>query len=281
MNADTLLICGTDPYETKTILFTQWIMKGIQNGQKGIFMVPRRTAGVAYAEKNGGLWIDVLPGTDLLVVNAIARIIVENGWEDSRVDPEMGQQQVGLVLRLRSGHAEHAVAMAHDLGQVPDQRVRGLEEWLMLARTSSSWRTPPRSQASTPRRSACRRNGWPSRMTTASRPKTSIMIEKGFYWSNNTGNTQAISALGIICGAGGGRPGQVIGRAGGHQRGGVRGGKYPRNKSPMKLPGRRRRALDTDTYTDGGPYPHGPCDRHDLDPVDVRQPATGGARSTN
>ena len=29
MNAETLFICGTDPYETKTILFTQWIMKGI------------------------------------------------------------------------------------------------------------------------------------------------------------------------------------------------------------------------------------------------------------
>ena len=77
MNAETLLICGTDPYETKTILFTQWIMKGIQRGQKAIFMLPRRTAGVAYAEQNGGLWLDVTPGTDLLVVNAIARIIVD------------------------------------------------------------------------------------------------------------------------------------------------------------------------------------------------------------
>lgn len=83
------------------------------------------------------------------------------------------------------------------------------------------------------------------------RPKTFIMIEKGFYWSNNTGNTNAISSLGIIVGAGG-RPGQVIGRAGGHQRGGLRGGKYPRNKSPEKLPGRRRRALDTDRYLISG-----------------------------
>jgi arsenite oxidase large subunit len=82
MNAETLFICGTDPYETKTILWTQWIMKGIQNGQKTIMMVPRRTAGVAFAEKNGGLWLDVTPGTDLLVINAIARLIVENEWQD-------------------------------------------------------------------------------------------------------------------------------------------------------------------------------------------------------
>ncbi|MDP7602084.1 MAG: molybdopterin-dependent oxidoreductase, partial [Rhodospirillales bacterium] len=92
---------------------------------------------------------------------------------------------------------------------------------------------------------------WMAKPKGNKRPKTSIMIEKGFYWSNNTGNTQAISALGIIVGAGG-RPGQIIGRAGGHQRGGQRGGKYPRNKSPMKVPGRRRRALDTDTYTMSG-----------------------------
>ena len=84
-----------------------------------------------------------------------------------------------------------------------------------------------------------------------SRPKTSIMIEKGCYWSNNTGNTNAIASLGIVCGAGG-RPGQVVGRAGGHQRGGLRGGSYPRNKSPEKLPGRRRRALDTDRYLMSG-----------------------------
>lgn len=29
------------------------------------------------------------------------------------------------------------------------------------------------------------------------RPKASFGIEKGFYWSNNTGNTNAVSALAI------------------------------------------------------------------------------------
>ena len=66
------------------------------------------------------------------------------------------------------------------------------------------------------------------------RPKTSIGIEKGFYWSNNTGNTNAISSLATICGAGD-RPGQVVGRFGGQK-----GGGYPRNKSAQKVPGRRQ-----------------------------------------
>ncbi|SEH04162.1 Arsenite oxidase subunit AioA [Candidatus Venteria ishoeyi] len=84
-----------------------------------------------------------------------------------------------------------------------------------------------------------------------SRPKTSIGIEKGFYWSNNTGNTNAISSLATTVGAGG-RPGQMVGRFGGHQRGGTGGGKYPRAKSPEKVPGRRKRSLDTDRWLVSG-----------------------------
>ena len=248
-NAETLLICGTDPYETKTILFTQWIMKGIQNGQKTIMMVPRRTAGVAYAETHGGLWLDVTIGTDLLVINAIARIIVENGWEDS----EWIETWVNNVWESSSGFGQGTRNTPWQWrttwGRFQTDGFEDWKSWLLgqeefelenaaavaeidpeKIRTAASWLAEPRE---------------------GRRPKSSIMIEKGLYWSNNTGATQAISALGIIVGAGG-RPGQVIGRAGGHQRGGVRGGQYPRNKSPMKLPGRRRRALDTDTWLMAG-----------------------------
>ena len=82
-SADTLMICGTDPYETKTVLFTQHIMPAIQRGMKVICLNPRETAGIAYMNKMGGLHIDVNPGTDNLVLGAILRIIMENGWEDS------------------------------------------------------------------------------------------------------------------------------------------------------------------------------------------------------
>ena len=77
-DADVLFISGTDPFETKTIVFTSWIM----GGPKLIMALPRRTAGVAYAEKNGGLFLQVIPGTDTLLHLAISRIILENGWED-------------------------------------------------------------------------------------------------------------------------------------------------------------------------------------------------------
>ena len=249
-DAETLLICGTDPYETKTILFTQWIMPGIQNGQRTIFMVPRRTAGIAYAVANGGMWIDVQPGTDLLVVNAMARVIVENGWEDS----DWIQKWVNNKWESSSGFGQGTRNTPWQWrttwGLFQTEGFEDWKEWLLAQPEFGLAKAAEISQVD------------PDKIVTAAewmakprgdgrRPKTSIMIEKGFYWSNNTGNTQAISALGIVCGCGG-RPGQVIARAGGHQRGGLRGGKYPLNKSPEKLPGRRRRAIDVDRYLVSG-----------------------------
>lgn len=248
-DAETLMICGTDPYETKTVLWTQWIMKGIQNGQRCIFLLPRRTAGVAYAEKHGGLYLDVTPGTDLLVVNAIARIIVENGWEDADWIKNWVNSKWESSSGFGQGTRNTPWQWRTTWGKFQTDGFDDWKEWLL-------------SQDEFKLENAAEISGVdPEKIKLAAelmakpkgnkRPKTSIMIEKGFYWSNNTGNTQAISALGIACGCGG-RPGQVIGRAGGHQRGGVKGGKYPRNKSPEKVPGRRRRALDTDRYTMGG-----------------------------
>ncbi len=249
-DAEVLLMCGTDPYESKTILFTDWIMPGIQNGQKAIFLLPRRTAGVAYAEKNGGMNIDIQPGTDLPVVLAIARVIVENGWEDKawikdwvnskwESSSGFGQGTRNTPWQWRTTWGKFQTngfedwkkwLLAQDYA-VPEKAAEIAQIDVQKIYTAAEWMAKPKADGT--------------------RPKTSIMIEKGFYWSNNTGNTNAISSLGIICGCGG-RPGQMIGRAGGHQRGGLRGGGYPRNKSPEKLPGRRRRALDTDRYLMSG-----------------------------
>ncbi|MFV1981089.1 MAG: molybdopterin dinucleotide binding domain-containing protein, partial [Rhodothermia bacterium] len=83
------------------------------------------------------------------------------------------------------------------------------------------------------------------------RPKTSIAIEKGNYWTNNYGNTASVASLGFICGAGN-RPGQMISRLGGHQRGGNSGGSYPRSKGPEKFFGRRRMSLNLDKWMENG-----------------------------
>jgi arsenite oxidase large subunit len=249
-DAETLFICGTDPYETKTVLFTQWIMRGIQNGQKAIMMVPRRTGGVAYVEKNGGMWIDLIPGTDQLVINAIARVIVENGWEDSAWIKEWVNNKWESSSGFGQGTRNTPWQWRTTWGMF---QTKGFEDWKkwLLAQPEFELENAAAVAEVDPRKIVTAAEWMAKPRANGTRPKSSILIEKGLYWSNNTGNTQAIAALGIIVGAGG-RPGQVIARAGGHQRGGVRGGKYPRNKSPMKVPGRRRRALDTDTWLMSG-----------------------------
>ncbi|WP_299498622.1 arsenate reductase (azurin) large subunit [uncultured Roseobacter sp.] len=248
--ADTLLMCGTDPYESKTILFTDYIMPAIQGGQKAIFLLPRRTSGTAFAEKNGGMVIDIQPGTDLPVVLAIARVIVENGWEDR----EWIQNWVNNKWESSSGFGQGTRNTPWQWrttwGKFQTAGFEDWKEWLLSQDYSEPEKAAEIAQIDVQKIYTAAE--WMAKpKEDGTRPKTSVMIEKGFYWSNNTGNTQAISALGIITGCGG-RPGQVIGRAGGHQRGGLRGGGYPRNKSPEKLPGRRRRAMDTDRYLMSG-----------------------------
>ncbi len=243
--ADVLMCCGTDPYETKTILFTQWIKPAIENGQKVIMLNPRRTAGVAFAEDNGGLWLDVIPGTDLLVVNAIARTIVENGWQDKEWIKNWVNDKWGSSSGFGQGTRNTPWQWRTTWGKF---QTKGYDDWAKWVTSQEEFTVENAAAISGVSADKIRKAAeMLAKPSGGKRPKTSIMIEKGFYWSNNTGNTMAISALGIICGCGG-RPGQMIGRGGGHQRGGVKGGKYPRNKSPMKVPGRRRRALDTDTW---------------------------------
>lgn len=248
--ADTLMICGTDPYETKTIIFTQFIMPAIQDGMKVIILNPRETAGVAYIKANGGMHIDVNPGTDNLVLGAISRIIVEKGWQDSdwikkwvnnkwESDSGFGQGTRNTPWQWRTTWGKFQTKGFEDykkwvMGQKEYDpkyaaRVAGIDVKKLY--TAAEWLAKPRKDGT--------------------RPKASYGVEKGFYWSNNTGNTNAVCALAIITGAGG-REGRVFGRFGGHQRGGQKGGKLPRNKSPEKVPGRRRRALDTDRWTYSG-----------------------------
>lgn len=249
-SADVLMCLGTDPYETKTVLFTQHIMPGVQKGMKLIMVNPRETAGIAFAKKMGGLHLDLYPGTDTVLLGAIARIILENGWQDQEwikkwvnnkweSDSGFGQGTRNTPWQWRTtwgkfqtkgfedyknwllSQPEYELDKAAELTGVDSDKIRTAAEWIAKPKADGT------------------------------RVKASFGIEKGFYWSNNTGNTNAISSLATICGAGG-RPGQVVGRFGGHQRGGQGGGKYPRNKSPEKVPGRRRRALDTDRWLISG-----------------------------
>ncbi|MFY9314655.1 MAG: arsenate reductase (azurin) large subunit [Burkholderiales bacterium] len=213
--ADVIYISGNDPYENQTILFTEWMAPG---GAKIVFVNPRKSPTAAYAERTGGVHLQLLPGTDSLLNNAIARIVLENGWEDGdwigRViaSREDIQKETSSWRRTRFGLSfaeykewllsddEYKLDNAARITGVPAEKIRLAAE--MLARPLGKVR-----------------------------PKTSFLLEKGNYWSFNYPNSGSLSALGLICGAGG-RPGQVMSRVGGHQRGMMSGAAYPLAKSP-------------------------------------------------
>jgi arsenite oxidase large subunit len=242
-DADVVFISGTDPFETKTILFTSWMM----NGPKLIMVLPRRTAGVAYAEKNGGLFLQINPGTDTLLQLAISRIILENGWEDNEFIKDWIASSWEIEMGMGRGTRNTPWQWRTTWGRLGTD-FEGYKEWLL-------------EYAPAELDFAARETGIPAEkilqaaeMLSGSggeRPKASFGFEKGNYWSNNYTNTASFAALGLLCGAGN-RPGRVISRMGGHQRGWMGAGSYPRDKSPEKLPGRRKIELDLDRWVEAG-----------------------------
>lgn len=220
--ADVLLVCGADPYETRTVLFTSWIAQG---KAKIIHVDPRRTFTSDYAEKlTDGLHLQLNIGTDTLLYNSMARVILENGWEDSDFikqhtasreeivgDKAWRRRMFGLIFdelkQLLLTNDVYRPEVAQKITGVPAERIRKAAE--LLAKP--------------------KQNG--------ERPKVVIAFEKGVYWTHNFENTAALANLALLTGSVG-RPGWAFTRFGGHQRGGLFPG-YPMDLSPDEFEGNK------------------------------------------
>ncbi len=226
--ADVLMIVGSDPYETKTVRFTTWQAPG---GAPIIYVDPRRTFTAAHAEANGGMHLQLRPGTDTCLLNAIAREIVTQGWEDSafvtehtasraELDEEGGWRRRRFGLSFEEyrdyllGHDDFTPENAAAITGVPADRIRAAAAMLSGG--------------------------------GGERPRTTILFEKGLYWSHNYENTAAIGSLGVLLGSTG-REGRAVGRMGGHQRGGQKGAGYPIDKSPDEFEGEKIE-MDTERW---------------------------------
>jgi arsenite oxidase large subunit len=211
--ADVLFISGSDPYETKTVRFTTWQVPG---GARLIYVDPRKTFTANYAENNGGLHLQVKPGTDVVLYSALVRYIIEQGWEDTEfIDAYIASTEEvaaeGKWRRARFGRSFNGLKA--DLASQPA---------FELERASEITGVPVEKIVKAA-----------EMMTGAGfdRPKTMVLFEKGVYWSHNYENTAAIGNLGLVLGATG-RVGRATGRMGGHQRGGQSAAGYPKDKSP-------------------------------------------------
>ncbi len=246
---DVAFMSGVDPYETKTVLFTEWMMNGANPNKTMIFVTPHRTMGVEWGLKNGGLWLPVIPGTDTALHLALAKIVIDNGWQDQ----EFIDTWVNNRWELESGYGRGT-------------RNTGWQWRTTWGRWQSDWEDFQKFIANEPAAQldeAARITGLPAEdiqrcaeliakpREDGTRPRTSFMLEKGNYWSNNYMNTASLASLGLICGAGN-RPGQVISRGGGHQRGGMGAGPGKGFLSPEKHPGRRKKPLNVDRWVMDG-----------------------------
>lgn len=245
-DCEVAFLSGVDPYETKTTLFTTWMMPG---DKKFIFVTPHKTMGVAWAVSQGrGMWLPINLGTDTVLHMAIARIIIENNWQDQafidqwiakpwEVDEGYGRgtRNTGWQWRTTWGtwQSDWADYKKFILAQEESKlevaaRITGIKAEDIVKATE-----------------------WIAKPVNGKAPKTSFMCEKGNYWSNNYMNTASFAALGLICGAGN-RPGRMISRGGGHQRGMMGAGGGSGWLSPEKYPGRRKKSFNLDRWVMAG-----------------------------
>ncbi len=248
--SDVLFISGSDPYETKTILFNQWIKRGIEEKDNRVIMVnPRKTSGVAYVEEMDGLHLPIMPGTDTLLHLALIRIILENGWEDR----DFINEYISTPLDQRKYKKSKRKVPWRWMNSYDDFKAENFDDyktWILNSKESQL-------------QFVIERTGLSAKQITATaellakpkedgkRPKTSFFFEKGLYWSNNYLNTASLASLALICGAGN-RPGQMISRMGGHQRGGMTTANFPRLEQPREFEGYHRQALDLDRWLESG-----------------------------
>ena len=213
-DADVLFVSGVGLVEQRAVLFSQWV----EGGPSLIVVNPRRDETADYALEHVGMFLQINPGTDTLLHHAIAYAILENGWEDSEFIAQWCVSDGELVTeganarRARFG-LTYAGYRAFILGDARHQ-----------PEAAAAVIGVPAEQI----REAARRMAQP---VGGVRPRTSLMLEKGNYWSHNYANSASLASLGILVGAGN-RPGRMISRGGGHQRGMISAAPYPTSASP-------------------------------------------------
>ncbi len=248
-DADVLFLSGVAVYEARNVLFTSWVSVMPPQGtlvdaqgvpRKALIVVnPRRDVTAQWALDNGGMHLQLLPGTDTVLNNAIARVIVEQGWHDEDFigrytvdEAELGVEQESNAMRAAYGMTfeqwrqmlldddRYTLAEAERITGVPADDIE---------RAAALMAQPREDETGSTRR-----------------PRTSLMLEKGNYWSHNFPNSASVASLALAVGAGN-RPGQVLSRGGGHQRGMMRAAPYPIEASPHTLEDRAA-GLDLDRW---------------------------------
>ena len=229
--ADTILIVGANPYETQTNYFLNHMVKNLTgeslslkesvfpgeqiDSGRMIILDPRRTITVATAQVSAGaenvLHLQIEPGTDIWVLNAIARVIRDRRWHDVGFIRDHTEPQTFAAYQRSSLMADKPLDdvvqdAASRAGIAPDQIFK-----------AADWIAKPKA------------NG--------ARRRTLMHYEKGLIWGyKNYENIAAIVDLALMTGNIG-KQGTGCSRLGGHQEA------YVRPRAPAGV-GRPARNVD-------------------------------------
>jgi arsenite oxidase large subunit len=211
LKAQTVVGWGANLYECQDVYFQEHIVPG----KAPIVAVdPRRTFTAAYAEDNtGGVHLQLVPGTDVVLAGAIARHILDQGWEDqdfiaknTASADDIAQEDAWRRKKWAStfddykayitGVDAYTLENAARITGVPAEKIQTATE--LIAKPNAD---------GTPR-------------------KTLITFEKGATWSINYETIGSLGNLALLTGSVGAE-GRGITRAGGHQEGYAGGADYP------------------------------------------------------
>lgn len=214
--ADTLLIVGANPYETQTNYFLAHMVPNLQGGTveakrstfggegaeagRMIIVDPRRSMTVATAEAAGGtdrvLHLQIEPGSDIALLNAIARVVLHRRWHDVGFIRERTETQT-YEAYLRS-----SLGVDRPLGEFLEEAARLTGLKVAQIEQAAAWIAEPKAPGV--------------------RRRTLLHYEKGLIWGlKNYENIAAIVDLALLTGNVG-KPGTGVSRLGGHQEGYVR-----------------------------------------------------------
>lgn len=226
--ADTILVVGANPYESQTNYYLAHMVPNLQGAtleQKRatfpgepveagriVIVDPRKTMTVSTAQAAGGaervLHLQIEPGSDIALLNAIARIVLERRWHDVGFIRERAEWQTFEAYQRSSlgvdTPAEDFVADAAQLTGLPVAKILQAAQWIAQPKANGA------------------------------RRRTLLHYEKGLIWGiKNYENIAALVDLGLLTGNVG-KPGTGISRMGGHQEGYVRPA-YPGGRPALNV----------------------------------------------
>ncbi len=245
--ADTLLIVGANPYETQTNYFLEHMVPNLNGAsldlkrdtfagepvERGrmIIVDPRRTMTVAAAEAAGGdgrvLHLQIEPGSDIALLNAISRIVLHRRWHDVAFLRERCEWQTFEAFQRST------LAVDRPMDAVLDEAARVCGVPRGLIEQAAAWIAQPKAGGA--------------------RRRTLLHYEKGLIWGlKNYQNIAAMVGLGLLTGNVG-KPGTGISRLGGHQEAYVRP-PYPGGRPALNVDEAVRRG-EVKAYWVGGCNP--------------------------